>query len=214
MNQCNAVFLNNTLPVDRLATGDVFNDLKRYAIDHLLWSDTGYKPGVFFQIAHTSSSIILKYVVREHYIEPIYRKINDPVYKDSCVELFIAFNDDASYYNLEFNAAGIPLAGYGSSRLDRVSISSDVLKHIESFTTIGTTAVQEDGMTGWELVLVIPFHIFVHHHIDHLKGQVCRANFYKCGDDLPRPHFLSWSAIHHPSPDFHLPEFFGRIHFT
>ena len=31
-------------------------------------------------------------------------------------------------------------------------------------------------------------------------GTTLRANVYKCGDDLPVPHFISWSPIHPPSP--------------
>ena len=46
-----------------------------------------------------------------------------------------------------------------------------------------------------------------------LDGRTMRANFYKCGDLLPRPHFLSWNAISLPRPDFHCPEFFGTLRF-
>lgn len=34
------------------------------------------------------------------------------------------------------------------------------------------------------------------------------ANFYKCGDDLPAPYYLSWNKIIAPKPDFHYPDFF------
>jgi hypothetical protein len=46
-----------------------------------------------------------------------------------------------------------------------------------------------------------------------LKGKTCRANFYKCGDDLPEPHFLSWNNIIADKPDFHLPQYFGTLTF-
>ena len=42
-------------------------------------------------------------------------------------------------------------------------------------------------------------------------GTTLRANVYKCGDDLPVPHFISWSPIHTPEPSFHQPTFFGEI---
>ncbi|WP_350005689.1 carbohydrate-binding family 9-like protein, partial [Phocaeicola dorei] len=46
-----------------------------------------------------------------------------------------------------------------------------------------------------------------------LDGMVVRANFYKCGDELQKPHFLSWSPIKIEKPDFHRPDFFGLLEF-
>src|ERR1700744_2491546 len=58
-------------------------------------------PKVSFTIAYGVDTIFIKYNVEEHEMLARYRKTNDPVYKDSCVEFFIAF-DDKTYYNLEF----------------------------------------------------------------------------------------------------------------
>ena len=35
-----------------------------------------------------------------------------------------------------------------------------------------------------------------------LDGMSIRANFYKCGDELQKPHFLSWNPIKIEKPDF------------
>jgi hypothetical protein len=40
-----------------------------------------------------------------------------------------------------------------------------------------------------------------------------KANFYKCGDELQTPHFLSWNPIEIDQPDFHRPDFFGTLEF-
>ena len=40
-----------------------------------------------------------------------------------------------------------------------------------------------------------------------------KANFYKCGDELQTPHFLSWNPIQIEQPDFHRPDFFGTLEF-
>ena len=42
---------------------------------------------------------------------------------------------------------------------------------------------------------------------------VAKGNFYKCGDMLSKPHFLSWNPIDTPSPDFHVPASFGLLTF-
>jgi hypothetical protein len=44
-------------------------------------------------------------------------------------------------------------------------------------------------------------------------GLRARGNFYKCGDKLPVPHYLSWAPIATPRPDFHRPEYFDTLMF-
>jgi hypothetical protein len=185
---------------------------KQY-IDNLLWSITGYMPKVYFSMAYTSNSILLKYTVKEKSVKAVYQHINDPVYKDSCVEAFIAFNNDNRYYNLEFNCQGTALVAYGSEKNDRIYINEHLIEGISSYHFI-IPAVEPDALIEWELTLNIPFTVFEHHHIISLNEQVAKVNFYKCGDDLPVPHFLSWNNILHPDPNFHLPEFFGEVKFA
>ena len=59
-----------------------------------------------------------------------------------------------------------------------------------------------------------PVKAFFHHKIKALKGKTIRANFYKCGDKLTVPHYLTWSTVGTPKPDFHRPEFFGMVRFN
>ena len=57
--------------------------------------------------------------------------------------------------------------------------------------------------------MFIPFSLIgidKHHIPTSLK-----ANFYKCGDLTAHTHFLSWSPIDAPKPDFHRPDFFGTL---
>lgn len=69
-------------------------------------------------------------------------------------------------------------------------------------------------MADWELTLMIPLEVFSYHQINSLKGRQSKVNFFKCGDELPEPHFLAWRNIIAASPDFHLPDFFGTMHFV
>ncbi|BAU55545.1 carbohydrate-binding family 9-like protein [Mucilaginibacter gotjawali] len=188
------------------------NGATRHSIDNLLWSNSGYKPNVSFAIAYTSESILLKYFVTEKYTTAVYHEINDPVFEDTCVEFFIAFGDDKNYYNLEFNRLGTPLVGYGPGKQDRTLLQNASISQIKS---LGKMASEPDaeGHIEWELALCIPLSLFVHHHINPLTDSIGRVNFFKCGDNLPEPHFLSWSSVDSPLPDFHLPEFFGTIQF-
>ena len=49
--------------------------------------------------------------------------------------------------------------------------------------------------------------------IESFDGKEMGANFYKCGDELPTPHFLSWNPIEWAEPSFHRPEQFGKLIF-
>ena len=63
-----------------------------------------------------------------------------------------------------------------------------------------------DGQSWWAIE-VIPFELMGFEQ----KPLKIEANLYKCGDKCDQPHFLSWSPIGLPSPNFHCPEFFGTI---
>ena len=66
------------------------------------------------------------------------------------------------------------------------------------------------GVYSWELVVAIPFRL-MGLDPDNLPEKIM-GNFYKCADDTEFPHFVSWSPIDLPSPNFHCPEFFGEIY--
>ena len=87
-------------------------------------------PKVSFKIAHGNDCVFIKYEVEEHEVLARYRNTNDPVYKDSCVEFFIAFGDENSYYNLEFNRLGTCLGGFGMPGETRTLLPAELLETI------------------------------------------------------------------------------------
>jgi hypothetical protein len=215
MKQFEAPFITADIQDEDLARLSALLDLQEEQhIDNLPWGGNGCRPQVSFCMAYTTNSVLLKYSVKEQYLKAVYRQINDPVYKDSCVEAFIAFNNESNYYNLEFNCLGTALAGYGSGRDDRTLVKKQLVETIKNHHQIKSPATAHNELIEWELTLNIPFALFEHHDITSLKNQVCNVNFYKCGDELPEPHFLSWNNIIYPEPNFHLPEFFGKVKFV
>ena len=91
---------------------------EKQVIGFVPWPQFDNKPKVQFAIAHSGYAVLLKYYVEETETLARYTQPNEPVYKDSCVEFFIAF-DQNGYYNLEFNSMGTCLGGYGSDRNQR-----------------------------------------------------------------------------------------------
>lgn len=183
--------------------------LPRHRLAEMPWPGDYIKPTVAFAVGHDQHCIYLKYYVQEQQVQAKYRQTNGPVYKDSCVELFIAFNDELAYYNLEFNCLGTCLVGFGEDRHNRQLLPASTVEKIQAWA-----ALTVDGQVTWELTLAIPATVFSAHRIATFQGMQARANFYKCGDELPTPHYLTWSPVQAPQPDFHQPEFFGELRFA
>ena len=189
-------------------------DLPRTKLQEVPWpAEFPYKPEVCFRLAHAEDCLLLNFEVQEKHVRAVYRQTNDPVYKDSCVEFFLSF-DTQHYYNFEFNCAGIGLIGYGTSdKRTRNRLSKERIEKVKTVSSLPVNG-QIGDETTWELLLNIPFEVFTGDHITSFAGKRCTANFYKCGDDLPIPHYVSWNRIEHPVPNFHLPEFFGELLFN
>ena len=182
-------------------------------IDIAPWTKFPYKAEVKFKIAYLKSDIYLKFYVKEKSIRAVNCDINDNVWEDSCVELFIAPYSEDVYYNFEFNCIGTCLVQKGTSRNNRSYFDAEVIKSIEAFSSLGKDTFEEkEGDFSWELTINIPLASFID-DIKDLKGSKMKANFYKCGDKLTDPHFLTWNRIEIKEPDFHRPDFFGDIYF-
>jgi hypothetical protein len=195
---------------------DISQELNRIAphmLEYSPWFRNPGTPEVSFSIGHGIDCIFLKYYVTEQNTRAVYSKPNDPVYKDSCVEIFISFDGDERYYNFEFNFLGNALVEFGPGRGSRTLLPASLIRKIKTQTVITSLQEEQEGMVHWELTVVVPFELFLHHTITSLKGQAGRVNFHKCGDDLAEPHFLIWNNIQSESPDFHLPRFFGSVKF-
>ncbi len=165
-----------------------------------------------FIIAHDKQSILLKYKIVEKYL--IANEVNNGnIHNDSCVEFFIALGNDESYYNMEFNCLGFTKIGYGLNRTQRELLPIDAIKKLSFASRINSNLTNATEGFDWEILLIIPKEIFVHHNIQSFDKLKAKGNFYKCGDGLPEPHFLSWNMIEAKEPDFHKREYFGGIDF-
>jgi hypothetical protein len=189
-------------------------------IANVNWADYPYKPDVRFRIVHNGQSIFLNYQVEESDIKAVCDVDNGPVWEDSCVEFFISFQD-VFYYNIECNCIGKILIATGVGKKDRLPIPADYIKRIDRWSSLGNLPI-ENKSGKWELSLIIPQEVFLSDKIslsplsslNSLDGLEVKGNFYKCGDNLQVPHFLSWNPIKTEKPNFHLPAFFGKISFN
>jgi hypothetical protein len=159
-----------------------------HTIERMPWALFPYKPEVSFSIAYTDDCILLKYYVQEKAIRVVHNEDNTPVHEDSCVEFFIAFDDDQEYYNLEFNCGGTCLVGYGKNS-ERQLIRQEIIRKIRRQSVIQCLADKEHSI-NWELTLVIPLEIFVHRPISHLKENTAVLIFINAEIYCPSLIFL------------------------
>jgi hypothetical protein len=166
-----------------------------------------------FSIFHFNQGICIRYRINEPFLSARKRNINGKVHQDNCVEFFIAFGDDSNYYNFEFNCLGSIKAAFGKDRDNRCPLPPEHLAKLYDSMEIFMDNTQEDKQIRWSLKVILPLDIFVHHRKPTLGGLTCSANFTKCGDALPNPHFLSWVGLNSAKPDFHQPLSFGKLIF-
>lgn len=187
------------------------NKAQREYIDVINWEEYPYKPIVAFDIARTDANLYIRFFVKGNSLKAIYETDGSPVYTDSCVEFFMKTIEDHNYMNFEFNCIGTCDASRRQSRDIKRSLSPDEYASIRRYSSLEHRAFEEQkGVYTWELVISIPFQLM---GLDpnHLPEKIL-GNFYKCGDDTEFPHFVSWSPIDLPQPNFHCPEFFGEIY--
>ncbi len=183
-------------------------------VDVLNWEEYSYRPDVKFRIANTGNSILVNFWVKEASVRAKYGNDNGSVWTDSCVEFFSIPGQDGIYYNLECNCIGTILLAAGAGRSGREPASATVMESIKRWASLGNKPFEERiGETEWEVALIIPYTAFFKSNVTSLDGKEIRANFYKCGDELKSPHFVSWNPIKTEKPDFHRPEFFGKLLF-
>jgi hypothetical protein len=189
---------------------DLLNTLDKQELDYRPWIEYTYKPAVSFSIAHSSDAILLKFFVQEKQIRANNLQTNSAIWEDSCVEFFISIDEGIHYYNLEYNCIGTGLIGYGQSKDQRELLHPKIVTKVKTMSNI---IAGKGKKISWELTLIIPMSVFEKTSLTTLPKINCRANFFKCGDLLAEPHFVSWSNIKSESPNFHLPEYFGRLIF-
>jgi len=187
----------------------------KHRIETVNWEDYQYKPEVTFSIAYSDFEIFLKYYVKENFFKAEKTETNQMVCEDSCVEFFVSPEEDGIYYNIEFNGIGTCLLGTGTARENSTRADSEIISKIRRLTSAGGKPIKErEGEFTWTITIAIPFEVFFHHKVENLKGKTFRANFYKCGDKLKVPHYVTWNPVGTEKPDYHQPAYFGLLKFV
>jgi hypothetical protein len=212
------VDLGTTPAIERVDSLLETAGLPLHAVDKVNWPGAfPDRPDVKFRIAHSGDEIYIKFYVTEQTMRAVYDADGGRPWEESCVEFFLSPGEagDPVYYNLEMSCAGFGIL-HARNTLTNEGGAMPGLSGVRRLTSLPREpfGIREgDGPYSWTLTLAIPVEAYSMSHVPPLSGRTLRGNFYKCGDLLPRPHFLSWSPIDTPEPSFHQPGFFGELFF-
>ena len=182
----------------------------RFDVDCVNWPEAfPYAPLCGGRVARTRDALVVDFRVSGLDLRARNTADNGRQWEDSCVEVFIQDPEDGNYYNFEINALGKVLACKGPERHNRTPRPVEEMEDILRFSQVEGGPIEEEGIHTWRVGVIIPFYL-IGIDPENLPRSI-KANFYKCGDKTAHPHFLSWSPVETPKPDFHRPEFFGEL---
>lgn len=171
------------------------------------------------KLLYDDENLYVFFRVEDQYIRAVADRIHGRVCRDSCVEFF--FTPDAEladiYFNLETNCGGTMLFRYNdkNNSVEKYVDLEDCkkIKIYHSQPEIISEEVVES--VTWTLSYKLPFEVIAKYSkmTKPQTGVTWKANFYKCADKTSHPHWLTWSFIDNPTPNFHLPQFFGELKF-
>ena len=197
--------------VKRIQTQTDITTCNRFDITNFMWNSSR-EPKTYGYMGYIEGTgFFVKFFIEESNPKRMYTQNRDCVYKDSTVEVFLAFlkheetlSNDCMYTNFEFNANGALLANYGEGRTGRQSITD------EQFALANCKAEIFDDY--WTAQVTIPeSYLYQICDFDSFKnGKEFYCNFYKIAESEEILHFGSYSKIDSPSPNFHLPVCFAE----
>lgn len=185
----------------------------RCLIDCLNWAEAyPYAPLTSVTVGHSGKALYIDFLVRCNYLRAVNYEDLSPVSQDSCVEFFVSPDpNDSLYWNFEYNCIGTLNASYRRERKNPTRLSPEQLSRVVRHASCGNRPFCEiEGLFTWNILTIIPFDLL---GIEYHEGQPIEmsGNLYKCASATSAPHYLSWNPIETPAPDFHRPEFFGKI---
>lgn len=179
-------------------------------VDTLNWpKEYGTVAPTTLALAHDDKNIYLFF----HVFSPAFRCVNEgaqvPVSEDCCVEAFLQPQKGGEYWNFEFNAACAINASHRLERPTPTRLTSEECESVFTEAWFFGPRNAEGKPADWSLFIEIPLTLLGLENC--APGTEIHGNFYSCASKAKIPYYQSWAPIKTPKPDFHRPEFFGRI---
>lgn len=182
---------------------------------------SAHRPRTECKLLYDADTLYGIFRVVDRYVRAVHTVFQSPVWRDSCVEIFVKPENAFGYFNFEFNCGGALLASYvtdparaGEGLRSFVPLAAGDDLRIRRHASLPATVDPEiDAPAVWTLEFAIPMTVMTHHAkgTKAHSGQIWRANFYKCGNETSHPHWASWAPL--SARNFHDPASFGRLVF-
>ncbi len=197
--------------VKRISNKKQIEQCSKFQISHYMW-DSKVEPKAYGWMGYIDGEgLFVKMVCEESDPKRVYQNHKEPVYKDSAMEIFLAFlrngeilTNDCMYTNFEINSNGAMLANYGAGRKNRRWISDEQYEQTKVKATIDENK--------WYLEVLFP-ESYLNQICDFKeikKGNTFYCNFYKISELEEILHFGSYSPIDNETPNFHIPIYFAQ----
>ena len=182
-----------------------FATVPALSIDNLLWCSE-VPISAQAQICYTEEGLHVRLSAKETNIRAEEKGPLGVPCVDSCLEFFFCpMEGDDRYLSIECNPNGCLYLGFCNTGRRIIRLLPDEVKAIEP--------VIEMTADGWQVTYTVPAaYIRLFFPSFQLKaGNVIMANCFKCGDLTVQEHYMSWNPIDVVDPDFHRPDFFGKM---
>lgn len=184
----------------------LWKDVATAPIDIFQWEgETKYRPHSCAKMCFVKNEgIYILLESEETQIKAVYTETDEPVYKDSCLEVFLLLGEEG-YINIETNANGAYLSALGRDRYTRTPIK----KLTDKIPVV--TPFKSDKSWGNEIFVSNELISQLFPSFGTVHAGEFRGNFYKCGDETHTPHYGSFSPMDDIKLGFHNPDFFANI---
>lgn len=190
-------------------------------LSHFRSEGSDHRPRTRARLLRVGDTLAGVFRVEDRWVVARHTRYGDPVYEDSCVEIFLEPLPGRGYLNFEMSAGGALLVGHvtdprrvpggfaGYSRLDEREASGVRLRS----SLPPRVDPESEEPLDWQLAFEIPKALLEARlgPLGPLAGQAWRANLFKCADRSSHPHWASWAPL--DERNFHLPRCFGWLRF-
>jgi len=200
----------------------VWRGIDPITIDLHMGQEPSHRPLTQAKLAWDADNLYVIFRVEDRFVRAVADQHQQMVCQDSCVEFFFTPGNDikTGYFNLEVNCIGTILMYHQLARgQDKREIDSEDLAQIKIAASLPQGQLIDPEIqnpTVWTVEYALPWRMLQRYAPVNAPapGVGWRANFYKCADQTSHPHWLTWSKIPLPNPDFHQPAYFGTLMFA
>jgi hypothetical protein len=210
--------LKKPIKIDGDWSKSQWKKIKEIPIRNYMGAVPKFQPSAKAKMMYDKNNLYVIFHVDDQYVSSVVEEFNGSVFNDACVEFFFApdASQPNSYFNLETNAGGVPLMHQQIFGQKEQKLTVEDLSRIEIAHSLPKKVYPEiTEPVTWTLEYRIPIDLLRKFAsvTEPKPGAVWRANFYKTATKTSNPHYMTWSFVDNPRPQFHLPQFFGTLRF-